>query len=623
MPGENKALEKPVFSQMVRNYEREMVSDTVDSFDATIDCLDNLTRDFQKTGLLASGVEPVLVEHWYTRLASAITGWVADPATVFNIQQLAAICRRKQVLLYIFHASGYRGMAHLTWLLSTAGESSDQNLTGPKAVVLLSVLGLDDLNEQLLNVALQQPPTLFLHLTLGWLNQRTVLTERGEKNRTVLLDSGHLLSDASISDAEIPLVVNAYMYTSYASTPRKHNIKEDFNRLLSLRINDAGLTAQMPVKRHVAKPRILVIHERFRSGHAMYRSYAPLIKQLRTKFELFALVEDDHIDEAAEHLFDRVLKVKGNAPKNVEQIAASVSACEPDLILYPSLGMSHWTVMLSNLRLARIQVAAQGHPATSRSPEIDYMYISPMKGNPQDLHSERLLLGSSPVRFELHYDLPQNMPAPLRPSDREIKIAVNSKVMKLSYRLLAICKRIEKESEIPVRFRFFPGELGWFHDGITYAIKSQLPSATVAPYQLYKDFFSDVAKCDLAPSAFPFGNTNSSVDTCLLGIPTVVHFGPETPAQTDAMVLEQAGFPDWLVCKDDDAYFETAMYLINNPAERLNLTETHDAQRVREAFSDNLDGAYSRDLCDLLWHIYDNHEEILKSDTRYVDHRDI
>ncbi|MAB86839.1 MAG: hypothetical protein CML51_06015 [Rhodobacteraceae bacterium] len=614
---------KPVFSKIVKSYEAALGDGTKDSFNETISVLDSIAKDFEKTGLLAGGIEPALVEHWYTRLVSAITIWATDPQTVLNQDQLIALCRRKQVLLYAASASGFRNMAHLIWLLSSRDLSKELNIAGPKVVLLLALLGLDELTEQLVNIALNQPPPIALHLVLGWLNQRTVLTPTGEANRTLLLNSGGILQQAKITDQEIGQVINAYMYCSYASTPDKHDIKHAFNGLLRARMAEVGVLPAAPARTRREKPRVLVIHERFRTGHAMHRSYAPLIAGLRQRFELTALVEDEQIDKQAEGYFHQVVKIPAKEQKKVVDIANNIERMAPDIILYPSLGMSHWTVMLSNLRLAPIQVMAQGHPATSNSDYIDYAFISPMEGRPEKIHSERLLIGSSPVRFELHAELPDVLPELVKPSSREIRIAVNSKVMKLSHRLLSICKRLEKESPIPLCFRFFPGEFGWFHDGVSAAIKSHLPTASVAPYQRYSDFLTDIAGCDFALAAFPFGNTNSSVDTCLLGLPTVVHFGDETPAQTDAMVLTAAGYPDWLICPDDQTYFETAMRLISNPDERVEISRNARESDLRSALSDNRGGDLSRDLCDLLWHVYENHDAIVASDVRAIRHAQI
>ena len=47
----------------------------------------------------------------------------------------------------------------------------------------------------------------------------------------------------------------------------------------------------------------------------------------------------------------------------------------PDIIYYPSIGLSPLAVPLSNLRLAPLQLAAAGHPATTHAPGIDAMLV--------------------------------------------------------------------------------------------------------------------------------------------------------------------------------------------------------------------------------------------------------
>ena len=65
--------------------------------------------------------------------------------------------------------------------------------------------------------------------------------------------------------------------------------------------------------------------------------------------------------------------------------------------------MSRWTVLLSNLRLAPVQVMTQGHPATSMSPEIDYVFLSPMEGDLTLLHSERISMGCRELVRGIHF----------------------------------------------------------------------------------------------------------------------------------------------------------------------------------------------------------------------------
>jgi hypothetical protein len=369
------------------------------------------------------------------------------------------------------------------------------------------------------------------------------------------------------------------------------------------------------------KPKVVVVHERFIAAHAMFRCYAPLIRGLRNHFEVVAISEEETIDAESDDLFDhKILLPKG--PKTIRSITDIVCKESPDIIYYPSLGMSHWTVLLAQLRLAPLQIMTHGHPATSMSPVIDYVYLNEIDGDLATQHSEKVLVGPSNLSFQPHSELPSHLPGLLPPSAREVRVAVNSKVMKLSPRLMDICERLCAESERPVRFSFFPGERNMLFDGLSAAIKTRLPSADVIPYVDYSQFLDEMAKCDLALAAFPFGNTNSTVDTSLLGLPTVVHCGDDSSGQTDSLVMRTAGLPEWLICRTDEEYFSTALSLINDPEKRLSAMEGLS----REAIRDRLFGAAEKRedevFAEMLWHAYLRHDQIQASEQRVFHYKE-
>ena len=601
--------EAPSFDAIVKRLEGELIgSDGNPDFDLLVELVDLLEKSCRRGGLLENKIALSVIESRYTRIAAAITKVVTHPNAKLTNTQLSAICRRKQTFAYIFNASGYRNMKHFVGLV---GEEKDgkYKISLERAAILLCFMGLDDVSDELMELSLRQPPRTLLTLMLGWLNQRAIITQQAEKNRDKLLSSGSLISDVAITDTDIPLIVNAWMYCSYASLDRKHDIKETFNILLCRRMEGAGINPPPVVRRVVERPKMLICHERFTHQHAMYRCYAPYIANLRKYFDLVALADHDMIDEESSKLFDEVIRLESPRP-SISDIVHQISAICPDVIYYPSLGMSHWTVMLANLRLAPIQIATMGHPATTRSREIDYVQCMGLAGDPSSVFTERVLMGDNSIAFVGHSQLPEHLPELLPPSEREVRVAINSKVMKLSVQLLDICKKLQASATVPVKFSFFPGERHLFYDGLAAAIRAEMPDARVLPYMGYEAFINEIAACDLALSAFPFGNTNGTVDTCLLGLPTVTMHGQEVPSQTDRAVLESAGYEPWLVCHSDQEYYETALRLINDPELRRSVTGGQTREQIRSRLLDATEEILLDPFAKVFWGVYNHHEEI-------------
>jgi hypothetical protein len=608
------------FVAAVTTYEKAiLLAETSLWFDATITAIDSVMQASVPLGMGERGVADAAREHWYTRLAAALTTFISHPATGISLEQLNKLSTRKQSIAYIFNASGHRSMKHLVSIIGAEHEGQIK-LDLKKAPMLLAVTGLDDIPPELIDIALAEPPELLLILMLGWLNQRAVLTRQGLDNRSKLLHSGRLIEDVEIGDQDIGNIVNAWMYCTYADCAHKHQIKRSFNKLLLARMGELPSSLSI-AEVNRPKPKVVVVHERFIAAHAMFRCYAPLIRGLRNHFEVVAISEEETIDAESDDLFDhKILLPKG--PKTIRSITDIVCKESPDIIYYPSLGMSHWTVLLAQLRLAPLQIMTHGHPATSMSPVIDYVYLNEIDGDLATQHSEKVLVGPSNLSFQPHSELPSHLPGLLPPSAREVRVAVNSKVMKLSPRLMDICERLCAESERPVRFSFFPGERNMLFDGLSAAIKTRLPSADVIPYVDYSQFLDEMAKCDLALAAFPFGNTNSTVDTSLLGLPTVVHCGDDSSGQTDSLVMRTAGLPEWLICRTDEEYFSTALSLINDPEKRLSAMEGLS----REAIRDRLFGAAEKRedevFAEMLWHAYLRHDQIQASEQRVFHYKE-
>lgn len=589
------------FNELVETLEKRIQSGDGDPLELTLQALIDAGNSLKDAGLKHRGVGDAAITHHYTRFASVITHVITTYDEAVPLQRYEAICWRKQDISYIFAVSGYRGMAHLVNLCSSRNEDGSLSLKKNRAILLLAFLDIDHLTSELLDFAFTQNPFLILPLMIGWLSQRAVMTERGENNRTKILQSGHLIEGVQIEDRHLPMISVAYMYVTYAVYPGKHDFKRSLNRLCRGLLERRGLEPNdvAPPKRK--KPRLLVIHEWFSHSHAMYRCYAPLIQALGQKFELHSLASTEGIDDEAAKMFNSSTVVEP-LKVGIPGILKDIERIKPDAIFYPSVGMAYWVILLSNLRLAPVQFASQGHPATTMSPVMDFMFVWRRGFKSDHLYSEKVVVGQSDSLFAPHKGLASARPNPrYTVATSEVNIAINAKLMKLNHQILSICRTVTERSALPVTFQFFPGERGWAFDGISQTIANHVPNSVVHPLMKYEDLLEKIGMCDFAMSPMPFGNTNSVIDCSLLAVPNVGFVGEELSAQTDALVMELFGAPPELLNADLASYTDCAVKLANDLEFRMRIRRSLNRDHIYKSIYDKDPHVSLKDDIEQIW----------------------
>ncbi|MDA8671624.1 hypothetical protein N9M46_01050 [Gammaproteobacteria bacterium] len=612
------------FTNIIREFEKS-IEHSPNVIKDLVKTLAALNKFGQKKGSLLRGeVNEQISLHWYTRLAAAIT-LVAQDKREITIPEMLMLATIRPEIAYVFNASGYRNTFHLVHICSKSAYGTTYQYDRPQMIKMLLMISIDDLPPEFLtHIESALSNIHYFILSMSWLSERAILTENGESNRTTLINQSPRFQNIVIDKNFLNLIAKVWMYCSYADCLEKHKIKEPLNNILRIYLRSKRISPKPKEYRIKQKPTILVIHESFNSNHAMYRCFAPQLRRLSQDFDLIAMAQENQIDNESNDIFSYVKKENYDA-MSIEKIVEKINHLQPDIIYYPSIGMRMWVVMLANIRLAPIQITALGHPGTTKSDVIDYVAVGCQTGELTQIYSEKAL--RSPYYFEIERHPEQTRylegerATKARYSDKKVHIAINSKVMKLSHRLIAICKKINDRYKEKVVFHFLPGERGIFEDGISKKIQFDLPNAIVHPSYIYAKFLSILDQCDFALSAFPFGNTNSTVDGCLLGLPVVANFGVEQSAQTDRLVLNYWGYPDWLKTDNDEEYFKAAVRLVeyfledHDPKELVKI----DAKDEKTLSNKGVGEEY---LSNLIKYVSQNHSKIMDSDIRVINWED-
>ena len=560
----------------------------------------------------------------YTRFAAAVTALMADPAFQLSQEGFDLLAVEHATFHAVFAASAFGNADHLLRQFGTLDPNDGAKLhfTSPQNVVkLLLAYSLDSDLDLDFEAVFRTAPRLALPAFLGMLAHIVVLSPRAHARREKLLTLGPLFEQVELKEHMLAAMSDAYMYCSYATAETKHAIKRSFNAMMRRLVESQIKFPEMPAKRPSRKrPTILVPIEWFTSLHAMYRCYAPSIRQLREKFRIVMIGRSSEMDEVSKELFDETIELSG-ANVALADVVERIRAVKPDIIYYPSVGMATWWVTLSSVRLAPIQIATLGHPATTQSSEIDYVLVTEtMPGDP-GCFSETVFLVAGDLAMVMRQDA-EFPRAEVRERPEVLRIAVPSMACKLNAPFLSLCQAVAAKAGRSVEFHFFPNMVGLTHFQITREIRRRIPDAVVYGRSDYNAYLHNLGRCDIHLSTFPFGGTNSNIDSMRLGLPLVTLEGLEVHGQTDSGMMRSVGLPDWLVTYHPAEFERAALRLVRNDAERVAISRYLLTKDVEAVFRDHEDNQYSVDFLRCVSLIYRRHEEIQASGRRYWSVKD-
>ncbi len=142
--------------------------------------------------------------------------------------------------------------------------------------------------------------------------------------------------------------------------------------------------------------RVLFVSSFFREctvGHYFRSWITDLDPQIFERIVIHTGWQPDDFGRALQAQCDQFLLVRGGALLVAEAIRAQAA----DILIYPEVGMGTMNYLLTNMRLAPVQIAAWGHPVTTGSREIDYFLTCEAMEPPGEFmaaahYTERLLM---------------------------------------------------------------------------------------------------------------------------------------------------------------------------------------------------------------------------------------
>ena len=583
-----------------------------------------------RPGGLFTGMPPVApaMEMAFTRLACAIVSLFADPRFTLSPQAYDAFAAEHSAIDAVFRGSLFRSSDFAMPMFAqdfTERDPTKVKFESPNAVAkFLLLYSLNSTLSLKLEKLFPLATRVTLPVWLGMLTNQLLLVETSHARREELLGLGHIFDDAELNDDMLTSLSDAYMYCSYASREDKHEVKHTFNKLLRRLINPYIPEFRFPTPRPIKdRPTILVGVEWFTSYHAMYRCYMPLIKQLKKRFRIVGMGRAMDTDVVARGLFDEWLMVPdvgisltGEAPVGWRSgIVNRIQELAPDIVYYPSVGMTLWWMALSTVRIAPIQILTPGHPATTNSPVMDYILAEEGTTPKPELFAERIV--ELPFR-SMRYIGRKDWKRPELDLDKRrehpMRIAVPAMASKVTMPFLRMLSVIQAKSPVPLQFHFFPNQLGMLQYVFQREVSAWVNAATHPRYD-YQTYMNSIASCAFACSPFPFGGTNSNVDCFLLGVPIIAKRGNELHEALDAEMMRRVRIES-LAVDTEEQYVQRALSLITDQELWAKYTQLLLAQNVEQEFFGDAPKGCEDAFLHAVEYLYENHEAIQQSGVR-------
>jgi hypothetical protein len=515
-----------------------------------------------------------LEQHMLTRITSAISALLSDPSFHISPNGFGQLINFQRWLAALFGASHFINADHILRSLKLGGPQAEVFEVKPLDLVKFCLLYSPESELPLDVEALwAQNKPLAAALFLALLSPRFLGTPAAHSKREALLNwlPDRLQELDSLEGLPVGVLHDVYMHCSYADLPQRHRIKGAINQLILKKLQADGLgdLQHEGGGRVAGKPVMLVLLEWFSGGHSIYRTHSKTLEAARRHFHVVAMGYAANTDELGRAVFDEFITLDHPAdlPGCLRTLRQTAQTLQPRVFYMPSVGMFPITMFAANLRVAPLQVAALGHPATTCSPRIDYISVEEDFVGDAACFTEALLRLPADGQPYRPSAIPFAVPRLERRDQAVVNVAIAATTMKLNPRFLTACQKIvELAAQAPqgaarqVRLHFLVGQAqGLLYPQLQRLILRYVPSAQVYAHQPYQQYLSLFNQCDMFLSPLPFGNTNGIIDAFTVGLPGVCKTGPEVFEHIDEGLFRRVGLPDWTIAATLDDYILAAV----------------------------------------------------------------
>lgn len=384
----------------------------------------------------------------------------------------------------------------------------------------------------------------------------------------------------------------------------------EIKRTINQSIKRSPLCTAAQIKNTSNPKKIAVITCVWFSGHSVYRTLSKFVESLVPDYELTLV----HLGGARPNLELSCFKsikyvdIEGNS-LNIDSLREN----DFMVIYYPDVGMNPHSVILSNLRLAPIQICGTGHPVSTFGSEIDYFISGADVENPVDAqknYSERLILLPG---FGAIHNPPSYQIKATKKTQSAFIINCSWFSHKINYPMICTLNEIVKQSQKTILFRFFVGGIesliqknGFIPFGLDLEALLGKDHFELIPAKPYDEYMALMEEGDICIESHHFGGSNVMVDSLYLRKLTVTVEGNQWYNRIGSQMLRTVGLEE-LIAKSAEEYTRLILKLIHDDQYRLTLQNKLKQVDLTQTIFNSTSKKYFKKAIDFL---VENHERL-------------
>lgn len=393
-----------------------------------------------------------------------------------------------------------------------------------------------------------------------------------EHTRETLIQLSRALDDRflPVRDLQEPYFLCTYLGDEVA----EQNVKK--------RINDSIRKHAKTIRPGKISNRIAVVSDYWLKGHSVHRTLSGYIDALRGKYKLdliHAIRDADSLETAG---FDNVIRLNYDGSNLKMDELHDRGYCA---VIYPDVGMTGWSILLANHRIAPVQVMMTGHPVSTFGSEIDYFISGELtEGEDHEPYSEKHVRLPG---FGAIHERPTYEPKGRNTSFDGVVINASWYGQKIAHLWCRVVDSVIRESGVKCKIQLFAGGAVTSRGGFAQFLRSigkAMPSCEVEvyPHLEYGEYMHRLEQADFAVDCFPFAGSNTMSDNLWLRKPVVCLAGRRWFNSIGPAMLNACGLGE-LACGSIDKFRAMFRTMLVNAgfrdamSERLQLCDLDNA----------------------------------------------